>query len=226
MKNKKKLLILSILGGIILMAYAANGFRLPGDYTPKNRTTEQYDFEGTFNPMFDFLEQKEKGFTRIKRYSSYISIINASGEEEENYKIVLDTKQNPIIGTYKIEKGGSSQEVPVTYSNGHLQYEGELNPPFDEEIFNLSINKSYFESLDVKEIFKSAETELSDIIYKPENQSELFEKLVKKYNLPADTKLSVSLGYAHYNRYDILMNFESKQKTLQISTAITFEKGE
>lgn len=63
-------------------------------------------------------------------------------------------------------------------------------------------------------------------MYKPESQSELFEKLVKKYNLPSDTKLSVSLGYAYYNRYDILMNLESKQNTIQIRTAIYLVKGE
>lgn len=81
MKNKKKLLILSILGGILLMAYAVNGFRLLGDYTPKNWTTEQYEFEGAFNPMFDFLEKKEKDFTKIETYSSSVTVIASNGEK-------------------------------------------------------------------------------------------------------------------------------------------------
>ena len=73
--------------------------------------------------------------------------------------------------------------------------------------------------------FKSAETKLSDIIYQPENQSELYKKIVEKYNLPSDTKLSVSLGYAYYDRYDILLSIESKEKLVQISTAIYLVKG-
>ena len=77
----------------------------------------------------------------------------------------------------------------------------------------------------MEKTFKSAETELSDIIYQPENQSELYKKIVEQYNLPSDTKLSVSLGYAYYDRYDILLSLESKEKLIQISAAIYLLKG-
>ena len=77
----------------------------------------------------------------------------------------------------------------------------------------------------MKETFKSAETELSDIIYQSENQSELYKKIVEKYNLPSDTKLSVSLGYAYSDRYDILLSIESKEKLVKISVAIYLVKG-
>ena len=87
------------------------------------------------------------------------------------------------------------------------------------------VSRDYFTSLDVEKTFKSAETELSDIIYQPENQSELYKKIVEKYNLPSDTKLSVSLGYAYYDRYDILLSLESKEKLVQISAAIYLVKG-
>ena len=48
---------------------------------------------------------------------------------------------------------------------------------------------------------------------------------MEKYNLPSDTKLSVSLGYAYYDRYDILLSLESEEKLLQISAAIYLVKG-
>lgn len=218
---------LIFLGVVAVLSIALiNGWRLD-DYTvPKNRTREQYDFEGTFEPMFKFLEQEKKDFTEIETYSPSLTIIDSNGEMT-TYDIFLKLQAGSGKGTYTISKGKykkDAQEVGVTYTDGKLQYEGELEPLFDEEIFNLLIDRNYFEALEIKETFKSAETELSDIIYKAENQSVLYKKIVEKYNLPSDTKLLVSLSHAYYNRYDVLLNFESKQKVIQISTAIYLVK--
>ena len=136
----------------------------------------------------------------------------------------LDITQADIKGDYTVTFGDTKETVPVTYSNGKLNYSSEISPLFDEEILNLVVQRDYFTSLDVEKTFKSAETELSDIIYKPEKQSELYKKMVEKYNLPSDTKLSVSIGYAYYDRYDILLSIESKEKLIQISTAIYLVK--
>ena len=225
---RKIKIILWVMTSVIgLMAVALlNGWRLD-DYTiPKNRTRKQYDFEGTFEPMFKFLEQEKKDFTEIETYSPSLTIID-SNSEMTTYDIFLKLQAGSGKGTYTISKGKykkDAQEVGVTYTDGKLQYEGELEPLFDEEIFNLLIDRNYCEALEVKETFKSAETELSDIIYKAENQSVLYKKIVEKYNLPSDTKLSVSLSHAYYNRYDVLLNFEFKQKVIQISTAIYLVK--
>lgn len=227
MKKIKKYIILIVLGGVAVLSITLiNGWRLD-DYTvSKNRTREQYDFEGTFEPMFKFLEQEKKDFTEIETYSPSLTIIDSNGEMT-TYDIFLKLQGGSGKGTYTISKGKykeDGQEVGVTYTDGKLQYEGELEPLFDEEIFNLLIDRNYFKALEVKETFKGAETELSDIIYKAENQSVLYKKIVEKYNLPSDTKLSVSLSHAYYNRYDVLLNFESKQKVIQISTAIYLVK--
>ena len=227
MKKIKKYITFIILGGVAVLSITLiNGWRLD-DYTvPKNRTREQYDFEGTFEPMFKFLEQEKKDFTEIETYSPSLTIIDSNGEMT-TYDIFLKLQGGSGKGTYTISKGKykkDAQEVGVTYTDGKLQYEGELEPLFDEEIFNLLIDRNYFEALEVKETFKSAETELSDIIYKDENQSVLYKKILEKYDLPSDTKLSVSLSYAYYNRYDVLLNFESKQRVIQISTAIYLVK--
>ena len=227
MKKIKKYITLIFLGGVAVLSIALiNGWRLD-DYTvPKNRTKEQYEFERTFEPMVKFLEQERKDFTEIETYSPSLTIIDSNGEMT-TYDIFLKLQGGSGKGTYTISKGKykkDAQEVGATYTDGKLQYEGELEPLFDEEIFNLLIDRNYFEALEIKETFKSAETELSDIIYKAENQSVLYKKIVEKYNLPSDTKLSVSLSHAYYNRYDVLLNFESKQKVIQISTAIYLVK--
>ena len=206
---------------IILTLFALNGCGLGGETIPKNRTKEQYEFEKTFEPMFKFLEQDKKDFTGLKSYTSDVYIKNQA--EVKKYEVDLDINQVDIKGDYTIKIGDKKESVPVTYSNGKLNYETEIDPLFDEEILNLMVSRDYFASLDVEKTFKSAETELSDIIYQPENQSELYKKIVEKYNLPSDTKLSVSLGYA--DRYDILLSLESKEKLVQISATIYLVKG-
>jgi len=222
--KKIKIILWLMIGGIMLMTAALlNGCSLGGETIPKNRTKEQYEFEKTFEPMFKFLEQEKKDFTGLKSYTSDVYIKNQA--EVKNYEVDLDINQADIKGDYTITLGEDKETVPVTYSNGKLNYESEINPLFDEEILNLMVSRDYFASLDVEKTFKSAETELSDIIYEPENQSELYKKIVEKYNLPSDTKFSVSLGYAYYDRYDILLSLESKEKLVQISAAIYLVKG-
>ena len=208
---------------MFLTLFALNGCSLGGETIPKNRTKEQYEFEKTFEPIFKFLEQDKKDFTGLKIYISRVYI--KTEDEVKKYAVDLDINQADIKGDYTITLGEDKETVPVTYSNGKLNYESEINPLFDQEIFNLVVSRDYFTSLGVEKIFKSAETELSDIIYQPENQSELYKKIVEKYNLPSDTKLSVSLGYAYYYRYDILLSLESKEKLVQISAVIYLVKG-
>lgn len=223
MKENKRLFWVVSVMLMILTLFALNGCGSGGETIPKNRSKEQYEFEKTFEPIFKFLEQDKKDFTGLKAYTSRIYIKNQ--DEVKEYEVDLDITQADIKGDYTITLGEDNKTVPVTYSNGKLNYESEINPLFDQEIFNLVVSRDYFTSLGVEKIFKSAETELSDIIYQPENQSELYKKIVEKYNLPSDTKLSVSLGYAYYDRYDILLSLESKEKLVQISAVIYLVKG-
>ena len=222
MKNHKHIFWVISVMLMIVTLFALNGCGLGGETIPKNRTKKQYEIEKTFEPMFKFLEQDKKKFTGLKSYTSDVYIKNQA--EVKNYEVDLDINQADIKGDYTITLGDTKEKVPVTYSNGKLNYESEINPLFDEEILNLMVPRDYFASLDVEKTFKSAETELSDIIYQPENQSELYKKIVEKYILPSDTKLSVSLGYAYYDRYDILLSLESEEKLVQISVAIYLVK--
>ena len=217
--------LLSVVSVTLMLStlFVLNGCSFGGETIPKNRTKEQYEFEKTFEPMFKFLEQDKRDFTGLKSYTSDVYIKNQA--EVKKYEVDLDINQADIKGDYTITLGEDKETVPVTYSNGKLNYESEISPLFDEEILNLMVSRETFASLDVEKTFKSAETEVSDIIYQSENQSELYKKIVEKYNLPSDTKLSVSIGYAYYDRYDILLSLESKEKLVQISVAIYLVKG-
>lgn len=217
--KKIKIILWLLIGGVILMtASLLNGCSLGGETIPKNRTKEQYEFEKTFEPMFEFLEKDKKEFNGLKLYKNSIYI--ESGNVVKDYKVFLDTSQSDIKGEYTIKIGDNEETVPVTYSNGRLQYESKLEPLFDEEILNLVVQRDYFASLNIKETFKSAETELSDIIYQPENHSDLYKYLKNKYDMPEDTTCRIILDYSSGTIYGISILMESKDEAVQIDLII------
>ena len=218
MKNHKRLFWVVSVMLMFLTLFALNGCSLGGETIPKNRTKEQYEFEKTFEPLFKFLEQDKKEFTGLKAYTSRVYIKNQ--DEVKEYEVDLDITQSDIKGDYTITLGEDNKTVPVTYSNGKLNYESEINPLFDEEIFNLVVKRDYFTSLGVKETFKSAETELREIVYQPEQNSDLYKHLKSKYDLPEETTCIVVINHSSSTIYRVTIQLESNQKIVQISNVI------
>ena len=218
MKNHKRLFWVVSVMLMLLTLFALNGCSLGGETIPKNRTKEQYEFEKTFEPIFKFLEQDKKDFNGLKLYKNSIYI--ESGNVVKDYKVFLDTSQSDIKGDYTINIEGNKETVPVTYSNGKLNYSSEITPLYDEEILNLVVQRDYFASLNIKETFKSAETELSDIIYQPENHSDLYKYLKNKYDMPEDTTCRIILDYSSGTIYGISILMESKDEAVQIDLTI------
>lgn len=144
----------------------------------------------------------------------------------KDYEIDLDITQADIKGDYTITLGDTKETVPVTYSNGRLQYESKLEPLFDEEILNLVVQRDYFASLNIKETFKSAETELSDIIYEPENHSDLYKYLKNKYDMPDDTTCRIRVSYSSYTIYGVTIQMKSSEKSVQIRSTILKNREE
>ena len=218
MKNHKHLFWLISVMLMFLTLFALNGCSLGGETIPQNRTKKQYEFEKTFEPMFKFLEQDKKDFTGLKIYISRVYIKTEDGVKK--YEVDLDINQTDIKGDYTITHGENKETVPVTYSNGKLNYESEINPLFDEEIFNLVVKRDYFTSLGVKETFKSAETELREIVYQPEQNSDLYKHLKSKYDLPEETTCIVVINHSSSTIYRATIQLESNQKIVQISNVI------
>ena len=218
MKNNKYLFWIISVMLMFLTLFALIGCSLGGETIPKNRTKKQYEFEKTFEPMFKFLEQDKKDFTGLKIYISRVYIKTEDGVRK--YEVDLDINQADIKGDYTITHGENKETVPVTYSNGKLNYESEINPLFDEEIFNLVVKRDYFTSLGVKETFKSAETELREIVYQPEQNSDLYKHLKSKYDLPEETTCIVVINHSSSTIYRATIQLESNQKIVQISNVI------
>ena len=218
MKENKRLFWVVSVMLMVLTLYTLTGCSLGGETIPKNRTKEQYEFEKTFEPIFKFLEQDKKDFNGLKLYKNSIYI--ESGNVVKDYKVFLDTSQSDIKGDYTIKIGDNKETVPVTYSNGKLNYGSEVTPLYDEEILNLVVQRDYFASLNIKETFKSAETELRDIIYEPENHSDLYKYLKNKYDMPEDTTCRIRVRYSSGTIYGISILMESKDEAVQIDLTI------
>jgi len=218
MKNHKYLFWVVSVMLMFLTLFVLNGCSLGGETIPKNRTKEQYEFEKTFEPIFKFLEQDKKDFTGLKAYICDVYI--KAGTQVQDYEIDLDITESAIKGDYTITRGDSKETVPVTYSNGRLNYGSGLTPFFFEENFYFLVSKDYFASLDVEKTFKSAETELSDVIYEPENHSDLYKHLKNKYDMPDDTTCRIRVSYSSYTIYGVTIQMKSSEKSVQIRSTI------
>ena len=115
---------------ILMTASSLNGCSLGGETIPKNRTKEQYEFEKTFEPMFEFLEKDNIDLTGIKSYSVSVSIGDRK-TQKESYEIFLNAQNNPVDGSYTIRKDEKTQEVHVRYENSQLVYSDSVDTEFD-----------------------------------------------------------------------------------------------
>lgn len=223
MKKYKHLLWFAGLVIILVSLFSLNGCSLVGETIPKNRTKEQFEFEKTFDPMFKFLEQEQKDFNGLEAYKSRVYIKN--GDEVKRYEIDLDITKADGKGDYRIQIGENKKTVPVSYSNGKLHYDSEIDPLFDEEILNLVVKRDVFDSLNVKRTLRTGTTELSEIIYQPENSSDLFQKLKSKYDLPEETTCQIRIDYSDKTNYGITIQLTSKEMSVKIGLTIIKKRG-
>ncbi|EFX56858.1 hypothetical protein HMPREF0849_00029 [Streptococcus sp. C300] len=200
-----------------------NACSLGGETIPQNRTKEQFEFEKTFDPMFKFLEQEQKDFNGLEAYKSRVYIKN--GDEVKRYEIDLDITKADDKGDYRIQIGENKKTVPVSYSNGKLHYDSEIDPLFDEEILNLVVKRDVFDSLNVKRTLRTGTTELSEIIYQPDTHFELFQKLKSKYDLPEETTCQIRIDYSDKTNYGITIQLTSKEMSVKIGLTIIKKRG-
>ena len=223
MKKYKHLFWISGLVIVSISLFSLNACSLGVETIPQNRTKEQYEFEKTFDAMFKFLEQEQKDFNGLEAYKSRVYIKN--GDEVKRYEIDLDITKADGKGDYRIQIGENKKTVPVSYSNGKLHYDSEIDPLFDEEILNLVVKRDVFDSLNVKRTLRTGTTELSEIIYQPENNSDLFQKLKSKYDLPEETTCQIRIDYSDKTNYGITIQLTSKEMSVKIGLTIIKKRG-
>ncbi|ORO70017.1 hypothetical protein [Streptococcus oralis] len=208
---------------ILMTAPSLNACSLVGETIPQNRTKEQYDFEKTFDPMFKFLEQEQKDFNGLEAYKSRVYLKN--GDEVKRYEIDLDITKAEGKGDYRIQIGENKKTVPVSYSNGKLHYDSEIDPLFDEEILNLVVKRDVFDYLNIKRTIKTGTTELNEIIYQSDTHSDLFQKLKSKYDLPEETTCQIRIDHSDKTNYGITIQLTSKEMSVKIGLTIIKKRG-
>lgn len=208
---------------ILMTAPSLNACSLVGETIPQNRTKEQYDFEKTFDPMFKFLEQEQKDFNGLEAYKSRVYLKN--GDEVKRYEIDLDITKAEGKGDYRIQIGENKKTVPVSYSNGKLHYDSEIDPLFDEEILNLVVKRDVFDYLNIKRTIKTGTTELNEIIYQSDTHSDLFQKLKSKYDLPEETTCQIRINHSDKTNYGITIQLTSKEMSVKIGLTIIKKRG-
>ena len=223
MKKYKHLFWISGLVIVSISLFSLNACSLGVETIPQNRTKEQYEFEKTFDAMFKFLEQEQKDFNGLEVYKSSVYIKN--GDEVKRYEIDLDITKAEGKGDYRIQIGENKKTVPVSYSNGKLHYDSEIDPLFDEEILNLVVKRDVFDSLNVKRTLRTGTTELSEIIYQPDTHSELFQKLKSKYDLPEETTCQIRIDHSDKTNYGITIQLTSKEMSVKIGLTIIKKRG-
>lgn len=223
MKKYKHLFWLSGLVIVSISLFLLNACSLGGETIPQNRTKEQYEFEKTFEPMFNFLEQEQKDFNGLEAYKSSVYIKN--GDEVRRYEIDLDITKAEGKGDYRIQIGENKKTVPVSYSNGKLHYDSEIDPLFDEEILNLVVKRDVFDSLNVKRTLRTGTTELNEIIYQSDTHSDLFQKLKSKYDLPEETTCQIRINHSDKTNYGIAIQLTSKEMSVKIGLTIIKKRG-
>lgn len=223
MKKYKHLLWLPGLVIVLISLLSLIACSFGGETIPQNRTKEQFEFEKTFDPMFNFLEQEQKDFNGLEAYKSRVYIKN--GDEVKRYEIDLGITKADGKGDYRIQIGENKKTVPVSYSNGKLHYDSEIDPLFDEEILNLVVKRDVFDSLNVKRTLRTGTTDLSEIIYQPKTHSELFQKLKIKYDLPEETTCQIRIDHSDKTNYGITIQLTSKEKSVKIGLTIIKKRG-
>ena len=106
-----------------------------------------------------------------------------------------------------------------------MHYDSEIDPLFDEEILNLVVKRDFFDSLNVKRTLRTGATELSEIIYQSETQSELFQKLKSKYDLPEETTCQIRVDCSDKTNYGITIQLTSKEMSVKIGLTIIKKRG-
>jgi len=176
-----------------------------------------YSSKLNINNYFECIEIADDFF----EFFSYIK----NKDEFKKYEVDLDISQADIKGDYTITIGDKEETVPVTYSNGKLTYSSEISPLFDEEILNLVVKRDVFDSLNVKRTLRTGTTELSEIIYHPENNSDLFQKLKSKYDLPEETTCQIRIDHSDKTNYGITIQLTSKDMSVKIGLTIIKKRG-
>ena len=216
---------LLILGGVILMTAAA----CTKEPIPDNRTKEQYELEQEFQPLFDFLAEEKKDFSKISKYKSTLFETERKTNIEKSYGVNFDKLIYSKDGTYTITEDGKAVEYLVSVNeNNKLFYPSSVPIEYDDNLFNLHLEKDLFEKLPISDYTaEHPETYLKDISYEVDSSIPFLKQLMERYdiNQNADISLYIENYYEGDDMvYVIRISLVDDYKIFDIINKITFRE--
>ena len=189
---------------------------------PSKRTQEQYDLEQEFQPLFDFLEAKDKDWGKVERYQVYT--IERINNQKTVTRISLDNVNSRFYGKYQLEQGTIKKESEISLENNRINaHNKDLNSPLAQKFFTIQVPRGYFrESPIVDYLMKHPETNLRTITY--EFYGKQFSELVDIYGLQSIEKCDVELWQESNNQYSLEVVFGENNRFFVIHYSLLFKE--
>ena len=169
-------LTLILLGGLLIMTACTK----PEEKIPSNRTKEQYELEKEFKPLFDFLAEDKKDFSKVKSYES--KVIITENKVDTDYTATIENADKVL---YTIKRSDGEENFQATIKDNKLTYlEPVPSETYPDEFFFLTLKPEFFKPLKITDYLrKHSETDMKTISYDLLPNNSLLEQLRKKYNL-------------------------------------------
>lgn len=219
---KKITSIVLLLGGILLMTNLA----ACSDHStarPKNRSEEEVQVEKAFQPLFAFLNQKEKDFSAVNTYVASITYEDKKNNQREEKSIVfnpLDLKAPKGTFSHIIQDTESKEEIAFEASQNKLNLKKTKAEDLDF-ILNRSIETEAIKKLGIVTSSKDhPETELKTILYDKAPESDLVDALMEQYDIKDIKKSHLSLSENGKGNYKVQVSLRTNEKVYYMDLLI------
>ena len=199
---------------------------------PSNRTQEQYELEQEFQPLFDFLEAKDKDWRKVESYS--VSVTQYKGEEDIWQWIEMHKNdKREFTGNYKynVNKTGLSipklkeeaNTYPIRIVDNRIEYiSGQPNIYFKDSLFTYQVTKTDIQKLSIKHLLVDhPETSIKNIYYNLENKS-LYEMIVKSLGMTSIESGTLDITKNGKEKYSLGIRLSDGKKMVYIIYQINF----
>lgn len=220
---------IKLLGGLLLMTILTGCGNTSNHKETKDnvqttikskapRTAEETAVESKFGPLFDFLEQEDKDFSKVAKYSAGLSV-----KKLEKGEYVVESEKRVVFRELPLSNSGEYQNI----DNG-VDKNSKINI---ENIRNINkflspvIPTKEFKKLKIFDVLaKHPETELSTITYKVDTDMPLIKEIMESYRIEKAEDTYLHLSYEGDSDYSFLLDVSTKNKSYTLILSLKFDK--
>ena len=163
-----------VLGGLIMLGQSRR--KQISSTLPSNRTQEQYDLEQEFQPLFDFLEAKDKDWEKVKYYKAGIYQFS-SGTGPWQVIELNRTSNVELKGKYQygvtqenqsfVKQMATATNYMISFNHSKINFlSNKPSTPYNQEILSFQLSKDTIKDFQIdKYMLKHPESEMKSITY-------------------------------------------------------------